>query len=139
MPSPIYIILYTIVKLILLQFHQASAVSRQRAKRARNPLTPPFPSLSPPRVLSRLQFELALPFRRRLRLLSHFFWPQLTRYSPCSPRIKLGVSLRCRPLIPGESFKKVSVSLGFSAVDPWFKLALRRKGGCRNRGVGGWC
>jgi hypothetical protein len=27
--------------------------------------------------------------------------------------------------------------LGFSTVDPWFKVALRRKGGLRNRGVGG--
>jgi hypothetical protein len=29
--------------------------------------------------------------------------PQLTRYSPCSPRIKLGVSLRCRSPIPRGS------------------------------------
>jgi hypothetical protein len=28
--------------------------------------------------------------------------PQLTRYLPCYARIKLGVSLRCRPSIPGE-------------------------------------
>jgi hypothetical protein len=30
------------------------------------------------------------------------FWPQLTRYWPCYARIKLLVSLKCRPSIPGE-------------------------------------
>jgi hypothetical protein len=46
MLSGIYIILYAIAKLILLQFHAASAIAPKRAKRARKPLTPPFPFLS---------------------------------------------------------------------------------------------
>jgi len=61
------------------------------------------------------------------------FWPQLTRYSPCSPRIKLGVSLKSRPLISGESFKKALVSLGSLR----FGQSSVEEGGLAELGVGG--
>jgi len=54
--------------------------------------------------------------------------PQLTRYWPCSPRIKLLVSLRCRPSIPG------GCSLGL-----YFRRDLKEEGGLAEPGVGGWC
>jgi hypothetical protein len=50
---------------LLLQFYQSSAVSRQRAKRARNPLTPPF------------LFFSGVPSCFRLA----FFWPSFGLFS----------------------------------------------------------
>jgi hypothetical protein len=55
--------IYIYVILILLQFYQSSAVSRQRAKRARNPLIAPFPDLSRLPFFSRLLCFSRLSYR----------------------------------------------------------------------------